>query len=700
MGLGLLAAPILSAIDAPLASGVGPQAVVNSVTPVSGVQGGGSAITVTGSNLGATGTTTVDVGGTHAATSVVVNASGTSLTANVPVNPNVGVGTAYGSTFDVTVNNGNGSPPSATGKQDRYTYEYSTNVCGPSGTASCAATITAQETSPVTGSVITGTAGGVDLLQVPLNATVTLISSIPGNTGPGSGFSDSTLDVSTTPPTIESNTHPNTGTTDTAVVPDPTPGSPYLARFVAEADHCPMPPTFPSPPTTSGGFNCGLTPTGGNSDPVVVEWGNPTVTGVSPAAGSTAGGTSVTITGTGLTGVTSVNFGSTAATGVNVNSDTSVTATSPAGAAGTVDVVVQNAAGFSPTSAADQFTYTNGPTVTAVSPDSGPVAGGTSVTVTGANLTGATAVNFGTTAGTNVVVNGGGTSLTVTSPAGSLGTVDVTVVTTGGTSPTSAADKFTYHSGGYWMVGSDGGIFSFGGAPFFGSLPALNIHVKNVVSIVPTHDGLGYWMIGSDGGVFAFGDAGFVGSIPGLHIHINNIVGAVPTATGKGYWMIGSDGGVFAFGDATFVGSIPGLGISVKNIVAVVPTHDNKGYWMIGSDGGVFAFGDATFVGSIPGLNIHINNIVGAVPTSSGRGYWMAGSDGGVFAFSAPFVGSIPGLNIHINNIVGVVATGDNQGYWMVGNDGGVFAFGDAGFVGSVPGDGIHVTDVVAFAPQ
>ena len=342
------------------------------------------------------------------------------------------------------------------------------------------------------------------------------------------------------------------------------------------------------------------------------------------------------------------------------------------------------------------------PTVTAVSPSSGPPAGGTSVTVTGTNLTGATAVDFGLNAGTNVSVNGGGTSLTVTSPAGSAGTVDITVTTPDGTSAASAADRFTYqNAGSYWMVGNDGGVFAFGGAPFEGSLPGLGVHVKNIVSIVPTSDGKGYWMIGSDGGVFAFGDAGFVGSLPGLGVHINDVVGAVPTSSGKGYWMVGKDGGVFAFGDAGFVGSIPGLGVHVGNIVAVVPTSDGKGYWMIGSDGGVFAFGDAGFVGSLPGLNVHVNNVVGAVPTSSGKGYWMVGTDGGVFAFGdAGFLGSLPGLGVHVKNVVGVVATADNKGYWMVGTDGGVFAFGDAGFVGSLPGLGVHVSNIVGFAPH
>ena len=83
----------------------------------------------------------------------------------------------------------------------------------------------------------------------------------------------------------------------------------------------------------------------------------PTVTGISPSSGSTAGGTSVTITGTGFTGATAVNFGKTAATGFIVKSDTSITSSSPASSACTVDVTVTTGGGTSATSSADQFTY-------------------------------------------------------------------------------------------------------------------------------------------------------------------------------------------------------------------------------------------------------------------------------------------------------------------------------------------------------
>ncbi|MGB9246507.1 MAG: IPT/TIG domain-containing protein, partial [Methanoregula sp.] len=102
----------------------------------------------------------------------------------------------------------------------------------------------------------------------------------------------------------------------------------------------------------------------------------PTVTGITPTGGPLAGGTTVTITGTGFTGATAVTFGTTAATSYTVASATSITAVSPAGSAGTVDVTVTTPGGTSTTSAADQFTYDPVPTPTPTSPSGGGGAGG------------------------------------------------------------------------------------------------------------------------------------------------------------------------------------------------------------------------------------------------------------------------------------------------------------------------------------
>jgi YVTN family beta-propeller protein len=166
----------------------------------------------------------------------------------------------------------------------------------------------------------------------------------------------------------------------------------------------------------------------------------PTLTGISPASGPPTGGTTVTITGTNLAATSSVSFGSTAATGVSCTA-TSCTATSPAESAGTVNVQVTTPGGTSATSSADQFTYAAAPTITSVSPPSGPPAGGNQVTINGTNLTGAT-LAFGTTAPTGVSCSA--TSCTATVPAAGGGTVDITATTPGGTSAINNNDHYTY----------------------------------------------------------------------------------------------------------------------------------------------------------------------------------------------------------------------------------------------------------------
>ncbi|MGH9302625.1 MAG: hypothetical protein ACRD0E_12190, partial [Acidimicrobiales bacterium] len=72
--------------------------------------------------------------------------------------------------------------------------------------------------------------------------------------------------------------------------------------------------------------------------------------------------------------------------------------------------------------------------------------------------------------------------------------------------------------GGYWLVASDGGIFSFGDAGFFGSAGGIHLN-RPIVGIASTPDGGGYWLVASDGGIFSFGDAGFFGSAGGIHLN-------------------------------------------------------------------------------------------------------------------------------------------------------------------------------------
>jgi hypothetical protein len=230
---------------------------------------------------------------------------------------------------------------------------------------------------------------------------------------------------------------------------------------------------------------------------------------------------------------------------------------------------------------------------------------------------------------------------------------------------------------GYWLVGTDGGIFSFGNAGFFGSTGALTLN-QPIVGMAATPDGRGYWMVASDGGIFAFGDAAFYGSMGGKPLN-QPIVGIAPTRTGHGYWMVASDGGIFAFGDAVFYGSMGATHLN-KPIVGIATTPDGRGYWMVASDGGIFAFGDAGFFGSTGAINL-AKRIEAMAPTPDGRGYWMVAGDGGVFSFGdAGFFGSAAGSTD--KRVVAIAPSATGQGYYLTATSGAVFAFGDAKYLG------------------
>jgi hypothetical protein len=124
------------------------------------------------------------------------------------------------------------------------------------------------------------------------------------------------------------------------------------------------------------------------------------------------------------------------------------------------------------------------------------------------------------------------------------------------------------------------------------------------VGMAATPDGHGYWLVASDGGIFSFGDAIFDGSTGASHLN-QPIVGMAATPDGHGYWLVASDGGIFAFGEAGYFGSIPGEGGGVGNIVALSSAADGQGYWIAGGNGSVNSFGDAQGQGSTAGVSLH-----------------------------------------------------------------------------------------------
>jgi IPT/TIG domain len=333
---------------------------VSSVSPSTGSTAGGAAVTITGTNF--TTGATVTFGGTAATNVVVVNS--TTITATTPA------GSAGAVTVSVTVSGQSGSLTNG------FTYVVSPSV---------------SSVSPNTGSTAGGTAVTITGTNFATGATVTFGG------------------------TAATNVVVVNGTTITATTPVHAAGAAAVT-------------------VTVNGQSGSLT----NGFSYVVP---PTVSSVSPNTGSTAGGTAVTITGTNFTTGATVTFGGTAATNVVVVNSTTITATTPAGSAGavTVAVTVSGQSGSLP----NGYNYVVAPTVSAVSPNNGPMAGGTAVTITGTNFATGATVTFGGTAATNVaVVNS--TTITATTPAHAAGAVTVTMTVNGQSG--SLANGFTYNS--------------------------------------------------------------------------------------------------------------------------------------------------------------------------------------------------------------------------------------------------------------
>lgn len=453
----------------------------------------------------------------------------------------------------------------------------------------------------------------------------------------------------------------------------------------------------------------------------------PTLTSLSASTGPQQASGSLTIHGSNFVngGVAPiVDFGTEASIGAMTYSGSQITTTVPAGLVpGTVNVTVTTPAGTSVLSAATRYTYT------------GSGGGGAAPAITSAThatfQSGATNVFSVTTTGSPAISTvsdtafggctpstlpasisldyTGGTTATLdgTPQPGDGGTYTVCLVAGNGVTPT-ATQAFTLTlvapalspptppptppatvpaaQHGYWLVGSDGGIFTFGAAQFFGSTGSLHLQ-RPVVGITPTADRDGYWLVASDGGIFAFGNAGYYGSIPGSGLtpagsggprSLNApIVGMVPSSDGGGYFMVASDGGVFAFGDARFAGSCPGIGGCHGAAVAVLPDATGNGYWVMTSTGNVYTFGDAVNRGQ-PGPQS--SGITSATATPDGGGYWILDGAGQVFAFGdAATLGSMPaGSAGGFDPASAIFGTSDGGGYWVVTALGKVSPFGDA----------------------
>jgi hypothetical protein len=436
---------------------------VTGVSPATGTEAGGQTVTVTGTNL--TGATVVDFG-TTPGTDITANTA-TSLTVTSPAE-------TAGAPVDITVTTPGGT--SADNPPDDQ-YQFVTNpaptvvdISPSSGPAAGGTSVTVTPGTSFLGATVVdfGTTPGTDIVVNGAGTSLTVTSpaetagavdvtvTTPGGTSLANSFYQYTFVAAPTVTDVSPSSGTETGgqsvtitgTNFTSTTESVDFGTTSATNFTESNPDLLI---AISPAEAAGAVNVTVTTIGGTSATssadtyTFVTNPAPTVTDISPTSGPTAGGTSVTVTGTNFASVSAVDFGATAATTFTVNSATSITATSPAEAALPANVTITTPGGVSVTSAANQYLFVAPPTVTDVSPTGGPTAGGTSVTVTGTNFTGATVVDFGTTAATNFTVKGA-VSITATSPAESAGTVDIKVTTPDGTSATGSADKYTFAS--------------------------------------------------------------------------------------------------------------------------------------------------------------------------------------------------------------------------------------------------------------
>ena len=480
-----------------------PAPTVTSISPTSGPATGATSVAITGTNFTTAGSTVMF--GPNPAASVTVN-SATSITATSPAGTGVVdvlVTTAGGTSANTSADNFSYIPvvtgisptsgPLASGTSVIITGTGFASVTAVKFGSTAAIGYTVNSGTQITATSPAGSAGTVDVTVAVAAGT--------SATGAADKFTYVTAPTVTG---VSPTSGPATGTTSVAITGTNFTGA-SAVKFGSNAAasytvNSATSITATSPAGT-GVVDVTVTTAGGTSATGAGDRFSyvPVVTGISPISGPLAGGTSVVITGAGLTGATAVKFGASAATGYTVNPDTQITATSPAGSAGTVDVTVTGATGTSVTGVADQFTYVVAPTVTGVSPGSGPTGGGTSVAITGTGFGSASAVTFGSTAAASFTVNSA-TSITATSPAGSAGTVDVTVTAAGGTSVTGSADRFTYVSApsvggvspnlgptsGGTSVTITGSNFSGASTVRFGSISAAGFTVNSSTQITAT----------------------------------------------------------------------------------------------------------------------------------------------------------------------------------------------------------------------
>ncbi len=217
---------------------------------------------------------------------------------------------------------------------------------------------------------------------------------------------------------------------------------------------------------------------------------------------------------------------------------------------------------------------------------------------------------------------------------------------------------------GYDVLQQNGAVSSFGGAGNFGGAQDLTLKGP-AVDMAVTPDGRGYWIVTSNGSVYPYGDAYFYGS-PGSGpppAAGHNIVSIVPTADGQGYWLCDASGVVRAYGDARQLPSLP-ASYAGPPIVAFAVLPGEAGALAVDAAGDVYPLGRATSYGSLTGQTLAYP-IVAMALTPDGRGYWLTDSEGDVYSFGDAASPVAPPSSLS-GTVVGITGPKSGTGYWAV----------------------------------
>ncbi|WP_421405413.1 putative Ig domain-containing protein [Agrobacterium fabrum] len=358
---------------------------------------------------------------------------------------------------------------------------------------------------------------------------------------------------------------------------------------------------------------------GTSSSATVTITVNPVVaalTSVSPASGTTDGGETVTLTGSGFTGATSVTIGGRSATSFTVVSDTTIEMVTPATVAGSHTVTVSTPVGQASQSGGfTSSSWSSAPIVTGISPDSGTASGGTSVTISGMGFSTATGVNFGGVSATSFTVVSDGQIDAVT-PAHALGLVGVEVTSAGGDS--ELTDSFTYLAPTITLI------------PSAGALPSAQAGAAYSQSVT------------ASGGTASYAYSLTNGALPsGVTISAGGGISGTPVEVGAFSFTITATDANGHLGTAAYTLNVSAPSIIVSPSTLPAGILNNAYSQTVVATGGTAAYTYGVTAGALPsGLTLSTAGVLSGTPTAIGSFNFTITATDSTTGGAAPYAGS------------------------------------------------------------